>query len=194
MSKELLKLAPSAFLAGVCIGIAGFAFLAVGSIAGMIFFAFGLLAVVHYGFKLYTGTAGFIKKSEVAMLFWILLWNIVGCLAMSMLARLSPLGIVDKASGIIQGRLTLGWWKCGLLSIGCGFIMTTAVKFGREGRMLPLLFGVPVFIACGFPHCVADAFYFCCAPVFTGEAALWYAAIVLGNFIGCNLTRALLRN
>ena len=188
----MVKIAPSAFLAGACIGIAGFAFLAVGGLGGMVLFAFGLLAVVHYGFKLYTGTAGFITKSEVGMLFWILLWNVIGCLAVSMLARISPLGIVDKASAVIQGRLDLGWWKCGLLSIGCGFIMTTAVTFARQGKMLPLLFGVPAFIACGFPHSVADAFYYCCAPVFTSEAALWYVAIVAGNFIGCNLTRCLL--
>ena len=62
---------------------------------------------------------------------------------------------------------------------------------------LPLLFGVPLFIFCGFPHSIADAFYTLATPFsFLGEhagaVALYYIAIVLGNFIGCNLTRFVL--
>ncbi|MCQ2158966.1 MAG: formate/nitrite transporter family protein [Bacteroidales bacterium] len=194
----LNKIARSAILAGICIGIAGFGYLAIGGIAGAVIFAFGLLAVVHYAFKLYTGTAGFIewKCSEVGTLLWILLWNIVGCLLVALLARVSPLGLQAKASSILAGRLATGWWRCGLLAIGCGFIMTTAVKFGREGKWLPLLFGVPMFIICGFPHCIADVFYYLCCPV--GELLQWkvlllYVSIVAGNFIGCNLTRLVQR-
>ena len=54
----------SSIIAGICIGIAGFGYLAEKSIIGAVLFAFGLLAVVHYGLKLYTGTAGFFKKGE----------------------------------------------------------------------------------------------------------------------------------
>lgn len=53
----------SAVLAGICIGIAGFGYLAdEKGIVGAVLFAFGLLTVVSYSLKLYTGTAGFIKK------------------------------------------------------------------------------------------------------------------------------------
>ena len=62
---ETLKTLRSAFLAGVCIGIAGFGYLAEKGIIGAVLFAFGLLTVVHYKLKLYTGTAGFIVKGEV---------------------------------------------------------------------------------------------------------------------------------
>ena len=58
---ELIK---SSFLAGVCIGIAGFGYLAEKSIIGAVLFSFGLLTVVHYALKLYTGTAGFIKRGK----------------------------------------------------------------------------------------------------------------------------------
>lgn len=194
----LSKISRSALLAGICIGIAGFGFLAIGGIAGAVIFAFGLLAVVHYGFKLYTGTAGFIewKRSEVGTLLLILFWNILGCLLVALLSRVSPLGLQPKASAILAARLGTGWWRCGLLAIGCGFIMTTAVKFGREGKWLPLLFGVPMFIICGFPHCIADVFYYLCCPVceiFQWKVLLLYVSIVAGNFIGCNLTRLILR-
>ena len=55
----------SAFIAGLCIGIAGFGYLAEKNIIGATLFSFGLLAVVGYGLKLYTGTAGFFKKGDV---------------------------------------------------------------------------------------------------------------------------------
>lgn len=193
-----MKIYRSAFLAGVCIGIAGFGYLAEKSIIGAVLFAFGLLAVVHYGLKLYTGTAGFIKKGETGNLLRILLGNIIGCLAVAMIARCSPMPLQDTAQKILESRLAMGPLRGGVLAIGCGFIMTTAVTFGRKGQFLPLLFGVPMFITCGFPHCIADAFYYLCVPVsFFGEhlvsTLVFYVSIVIGNFIGCNLYRAIFR-
>ena len=192
--KNLIR---SAIMAGICIGIAGFGYLAVGGIVGAVTFAFGLLAVVHYRLKLYTGTAGFFAKGELLQLCTILAMNIVGCLLVALMARMSPMPLQDAAQHILEGRLNAGIVQSGVLAIGCGFIMTTAVKWGREGKFLPLLFGVPLFIICGFPHCVADAFYYLCVPVEyltanAGQVLLLYASIVLGNFIGCNLYRLLL--
>lgn len=189
----------SAIMAGVCIGIAGFGYLAVGGVVGAVTFAFGLLAVVHYRLKLYTGTAGFFKKGELAQLCLILAANIVGCLLVALMARMSPMPLQDTAQRILEGRLNAGIAQCGLLAIGCGFIMTTSVKWAREAKFLPLLFGVPLFIICGFPHCVADAFYYLCVPCdFLVQNAtrvlLLYASIVLGNFVGCNLYRLVIGN
>lgn len=192
-----LQIIKSAFLAGVCIGIAGFGYLAEKSIIGAVLFAFGLLTVVHYALKLYTGTAGFIKKGEVGTLFLILFCNIIGCLAVSMLVRCSPMPLQDTAQSILEGRLAMGPLRGGVLAIGCGFIMTTAVTFARKGQNLPLLFGVPLFIMCGFPHCVADAFYYLCVPVDflfanIADILVFYVSIVIGNFIGCNLYRGVM--
>ena len=193
----MFKILRSSFLAGVCIGIAGFGYLAEKSIVGAVLFAFGLLAVVHYGLKLYTGTAGFIRRGEVGDLVLILVGNIVGCLSIALIARCSPMPLQETAQGILEGRLTTGPLRGGILAIGCGFIMTTAVNFARQDKYLPLLFGVPLFIMCGFPHCIADAFYYLCVPVEYWIAnwpsiLLFYVAIVLGNFIGCNLYRAVI--
>lgn len=190
------KLIRSSILAGISIGIAGFVFLALGGLPGAVLFSFGLLTVVGYKLKLYTGTAGFIKKNEVGQLLLILAGNIVGCLLVALLSRTSLLGLQEAAQKILELRLRTGALRCGLLGIGCGFIMTTAVTFAREKNYLPLLFGVPLFIMCGFTHCVADAFYYLCVPVsFLKAHALEtlgvYASIVLGNFIGCNLFRGI---
>ena len=194
---QSLSFAGSALLAGICIGIAGFGYLAIGGVVGAVTFAFGLLAVVHYRLKLYTGTAGFFIKGEFANLCAILGLNIVGCLLVAMMARVSPMPLQETAQRILEGRLAAGWWQCGVLAIGCGFIMTTAVKWGREAKFLPLLFGVPLFIVCGFPHCIADAFYYLVVPAdFLADNAaqvlLLYASIVVGNFVGCNLYRWIL--
>lgn len=200
----MIKTLRSSIFAGIAIGTAGFGFLAsgvqsetYGSLVGAVLFSFGLLTVVGYKLRLYTGTAGFIKKNEVGTLFLILLGNIIGCFIASLLARVTPLAIQEAAQKILELRLRTGALRCGLLGIGCGFIMTTAVQFARQKQYLPLLFGVPLFIVCGFTHCVADAFYYLCVPLdFWMDNALdiltVYISIVLGNLIGCNLYRIVL--
>lgn len=192
--KEIVDVLRSSVLAGVCIGIAGFGYLVTCDIIGSVLFAFGLLTVVGYKLKLYTGTAGFIQKGEVGTLLLILLGNIFGCLLVSLMARMSPFEIQASAQSVLEGRLAIGPLRGGALAIGCGFIMTTAVTFARQGNNLPLLFGVPLFIVCGFPHCVADVFYYLTVPFsfwaeHLGEILLFYVSIVIGNFIGCNFYR-----
>lgn len=187
----------SSILAGICIGIAGFGFLALGGIAGAVLFAFGLITVVCYKLKLYTGTAGFIVKGEVGKLLLILIGNIIGCLLVALLARVSPMDLQGAARKILAGRLAIGPVRAGLLAIGCGFLMTTAVTFARRNQWLPLLFAVPMFILCGFPHCIADAFYYLTVPFSfikenIGSVLLLYVCLVIGNFIGCNLYRLIM--
>ena len=97
ITKEL----KSSIMAGICVGIAGFGYLAARDsgtgynvtreIAGSIPFSFALLAVVNYKLLLFTGTAGFIKKNEGGRLTLILLGNIVGCLLVAMMTRLSSI-------------------------------------------------------------------------------------------------------
>ena len=188
----------SSLFAGVLIAIAGWGFLA-NPVLGMFLFCVGLIAVVKYQTRLYTGTAGFLSSwRDLPSLLLILLGNIAGCLAVASVALVSPLPLGEAAIKVISSRLVVGWWGTGLLAIGCGLLMSLAVDFARKNRdfsdWLPLLFAVPAFILCGFPHCVADAFY-CCVYLFSASDIPWlslaayYGAIVLGNFIGCNIYR-----
>ena len=199
-----MKLIRSSVFAGCAIGCAGFGFLAsriqcqvYGSLFGSILFSFGLLTVVGYKLALYTGTAGFIRKNEIGQLFAILGGNILGCLLVALIARVSPMDIQGAAQRILELRMKTGQVRCGILGIGCGFMMTTAVTFARRQQYLPLLFAVPLFIVCGFTHCIADAFYYLCVPVTFLKAnalkvIIVYLCIVLGNLIGCNLYRIIL--
>lgn len=200
MKSSLLQIFRSAVFAGVCIALAGYGFLA-GKTVGMFLFVFGLATVVKYRLKLFTGTAGFVQNGqEMRELLLILVGNWVGCLLIALIARCSPLPLQETAQTLLEGRLNVGWWKAGILSIGCGILMTTAVTFARKGNeignWIPLLFAVPLFIHCGFPHCIADAFYYMVVPMDfwaadTGSILLLYGMLVIGNFIGCNLYRVI---
>ena len=200
----MLKTFRSSILSGIAVGIAGWGYLACTNIIGAVLFSFGLLTVVHYKLKLYTGTAGFVPLRyddgssrwlrAIGELLFILAGNITGCLLVSLLSRMSPMPLGVAAQTILEGRLAIGPLRAGLLAIGCGFIMTTVVTFAREGKPLALLFGVPLFINCGFPHCLADAFYYLTVPVsytaaHLADVALLYPCLVIGNFIGFNLYR-----
>lgn len=182
--KSFFNLAYSSIVAGICIGVGGTVFLKVGGVAGAVLFTVGLITVVSYKLKLYTGTAGFVTKDNWTDLFPILAGNIVGCILMAML----PTHL--DVSNIIAARLHSGWFNAFLLAIGCGLLMTTAVEFARKDKWLPLLFAVPVFILCGFYHCVADAFYYAVGwRLLSWDIVPIYVATVLGNFVGCNIPR-----
>lgn len=202
MKGSLFQIFRSAVFAGVCIALAGYGFLA-GKAVGTFLFIFGLATVVKYRLKLFTGTAGFVQNGqEMKELLLILVGNWAGCLLIALIARCSPMPLQETAQTLLEGRLATGWWKAGILSIGCGILMTTAVTFARKGNeignWIPLIFAVPLFIHCGFPHCIADAFYYLTVPsdfwkANTGSILLLYSMLVVGNFIGCNLYRVIVR-
>ena len=162
---------PLAILAGICISIGCVVNLRVGGVAGAVLFAFGLTTVVYYGLKLYTGTAGFIRRQgDWSMLTVVLGGNIVGCLLSAWMIAYAQPDCVEPAAKILAGRLAKGPWAC----------------------FLPLLLGVPVFILCGFAHSIADAFYFLVSPseqLLQVPVLVVYVSEVLGNFVGCNLYR-----
>ena len=212
--KRFFDIFRSAVLAGIAISLGGMVYLKTGSeLSGAIMFSFGLLTVVHYGMHLYTGKAGFFaglfapktlfKSSNVDikattsladLLLPVLIGNAVGCLICSMLCWQSAPDIVTNAQALVGGRLTSGLLNNFLLAIPCGFIMTTAVTFGRDGKYLPLLFGVPLFIVCGFRHSIADAFHYSASGLWSYDLLWTWLVIVAGNFVGCNLYRIVAPN
>ena len=182
-------------LAGICISLGGVAFLKVGGIIGAVLFSFGLITVVCYKMKLYTGVSGFVEtRQDWIELPVIILGNILGCAIVALAIKTAIPELVDTVRTIVDGRVEKGFWNVVLLAIFCGFIMTTVVNFARQKMWLPLLFGIPLFIMCGFVHSIADAFYYTLALNFnewTGQTLIVYLASIIGNFIGCNLYRTL---
>jgi formate/nitrite transporter FocA (FNT family) len=179
--------------AGLLIGVGGLVYLRVGGVAGAVLFAFGLLSVVMCGAQLFTGKSGFLPYRDFPKLIAMIALNAVGCAVAAFIASYcSSEALVANLQAIIDARLTASWHKILVTSIGTGMIMTLAVYGARQKHYLPLLFGVPVFILCGLPHCVADAFYYVAALFYDSFElkllAPWLWAIA-GNYIGCNLPR-----
>ena len=187
----------SALLAGICISIGCIVNLMVGGgIPGAVLFTFGLITVVHYKYALYTGTAGFINEwKDIPILFWyVLIGNIIGCYITAEISIYAIPELIDKTHDIVESRANVNEWQSFIRAIFCGFLMTTAVKFARENKWLPLLFAVPVFILAGFYHSIADAYYIIASKItyndVIGPQVLSnYVMCILGNFVGCNLYR-----
>ena len=196
-TKECWNLSFSAILAGFCISIGCIVNLMVGGgIPGAILFTFGLITVVHYKYALYTGTAGFINEwKDLPVLIWyVLIGNIAGCYIASEVSTYAIPELIDKVQPIIQSRANVNEWQSFIRAIFCGFLMTTAVKFAREEKWLPLLFAVPVFILAGFYHSIADAYYIMASNITYNDTIgpqvfSNYGMCILGNFVGCNLYR-----
>lgn len=210
----MANLRNSSLLSGFAISICAFCYSALsGTIAGAFIFSFGLITIVLYGWKLYTGSAGFIKNTvEFRDLVLILFYNCIGCMSAAIL--LSTFGnvfVTDFIGNAINLRSITSYSDIIPVftrGIFCGFIMTTAVKFARLGvergfqYFLPLLLGVPLFLMSGFYHSIVDIFYLCYGvfnDIITTNnelfaAILGWVTVAVGNFIGCNLTRIVTLN
>lgn len=179
--------------AGLLIGTGGLVYLRVGGVAGAVLFAFGLLCVVMCDAQLFTGKSGFLPYKDFPKLIAMIALNAVGCAIAAFIASYcSSDALVANLQTIIDARLTTSWHKVVVTSVGTGMIMTLAVYGARQKHYLPLLFGVPVFILCGLPHCVADAFYYAAAlfyDCFEWELLIAWGWAIAGNYIGCNLPR-----
>ena len=197
--KNITKVLLSAIFAGFAISIGCVAFLQVGGVIGAILFAFGLLTVVHYGVKLYTGTAGFVNgvfTLDSVDLLIVLLGNVIGCALMAYGIYNSDYDFTDKITKIAEMRSSLPMVGVFVRAVLCGVIMTAAVKFWRTDRYISLIvFGVPVFICSGFLHSIADAFYYSYYfiennSICIGCLKVW-GMTVFGNYVGCNVWRIL---
>lgn len=176
--------------AGMLISLGCLVNLKVGGYVGAVLFAFGLMSVVYYGLPLYTGRAGFCATvKDLKTLPMILLGNVLGTSILGVLSFAFMPELVQAAHGIVSSRIASSIPRALFLSFLCGFVMTTVVTFARrdDHKMLPLLFGIPLFILSGFWHSIADAFYYVVSMKFSVDVLWIYPVTVLGNFVGCTV-------
>ena len=179
--------------AGILIGLGACGYLALGGIPGAVIFAFGLVGVVLSGVPLYTGRAGVMPLRETHKLLQIWLFNVIGCILLGLLMMSLGGEPVERAQTMVAGRLAQGPWRSFLRAVGCGLIIDISVwLYKRSKSLVPVLFGVPLFIVCGFYHSIADVVYLVAAWKWDPGILWYYPLIVLGNWAGCNLRRAVL--
>jgi len=180
-----------ALFAGLLIGLGAYGFLALGGIPGAVIFAFGLVGVVLSGTLLYTGKAG--VMTDIGALAKIWLFNILACVFVGLLVAALGGEPMERARSVVAGRLAQGPWRSFLRAVGCGLIIDIAVwLYRKSGSLVPVLFGVPLFIVCGFYHSIADVVYLVGAWQWDTGILWYYPVIVLGNYAGCNVRRLIL--
>lgn len=161
---------------------------------GALFFSAGLFLVLTRGYNLYTGKIGYLLDNKKTYIFEIIsMWfgNLIGTQILSFFVKNTYLydKILPSATKIIETKITQGHLSAFLLSILCGFIIYLSVENYKQsnheiGKYLGILLLIPLFIICGFEHCVADMFYFFLTPDNIKAKILYLFVISLGNAIG----------
>lgn len=170
--------------AALMIGLGDYILLKIGNPIGPFLFAFGLLSVCVMGANLFTGKCGFLIEDKIKPLHLalILLGNLVAGYLFGLMFSAADASIISVAQEKVAS-----WhfdWSFFIRSILCGVIMYLAVAIYRKGSKLGILFGVPLFILCGFQHCIANIITLGVAQTFSWTILL----CVLGNFIGSIIT------
>ena len=179
--------------AGILIGLGACGYLALGGIPGAVIFAFGLVGVVLSGVPLYIGRAGVMPLRQTHKLLLIWLFNVLGCILLGLLMMSLGGEPMERAQTMVAGRLAQGPWRSFLRAVGCGVIIDISVWLYKSTKsIVPVLFGVPLFIVCGFYHSIADVVYLVAAWQWDPAILWYYPVIVLGNWAGCNLRRVVL--
>ncbi len=175
--KELiLKSIGAAFL----ISLGNYALLKLGSPIGPVIFAFGLLGVCYLGQNLFTGKCGFFIEDKIPYLdlMIILVVNLISGYLFGLLYSYTDPELIEAAVAKVSSwNNSIAFFVKAFL---CGTIMYIAVKMYREKTPLGIIFGIPLFIFCGFQHCIANVITLGVAR--TMDWSLLTA--ILGNYFG----------
>lgn len=181
-----------AIAAGLCIGVGGTVYLMCSSkLLGAFLFAIGLLTILLFKFKLFTGMAGYILENKPSYLIdLVITWfgNLGGTYLVAWLISKTRLTFNLE---FIETKLADTWYSLLILGIFCGLLMFIGVSCFKycAGKMdnifalvMPVLC-VAVFILAGFEHCIADMFYFALSDKLA-EGFPSLLIITAGNILG----------
>ena len=182
-------------LAGISISLGGTVFLLTADkTVGALLFAVGLFCVCAFGFSLFTGKVCYVfdndRKYALALP---VIWtgNLIGAVGTALLESLTWKNgdLLAKASNVCQGKLDQSPLSAVILAVFCNIMIYIAVEGYRNiphefGKYLAILFGVVVFILCGFEHCVANMYYFTIGNAWSWKAVGYLLLMTLGNTAG----------
>ncbi len=193
----MLRKVLSGVCAGLLITLGGSVFLACESrYAGAVLFSVALLCICLKGYSLFTGKVGSIPekhgREELSVLFLGLLGNLIGTVIGGLLVRCAAPNLGAAAEALCAGKFAQTGLQTFLRGLFCGVLMYLAVSIYLDRKdIVGILFCIPVFILSGFEHSIADMFYFAAAGIFSLEAIVFVALVVLGNSVGGMLLPAL---
>ena len=166
--------------AALLISLGDYALLKLGLPLGPVLFSLGLLGVCYMGQNLFTGKCGFLIEDKIKPidLLIILLVNLIAGYLFGLIFSITDPEVLKNAiTKVKTWDVSLAFF---IKSILCGVIMYIAVFMYRKGTPLGIIFGIPLFIFCGFQHCIANI-------ITMGVARTWHTSIlicIVGNFIG----------
>ena len=178
--KKNIELINKSIGASLLISLGNYALLKLGNPIGPVIFALGLLGVCYMGLNLFTGKCGFLIQDKIKIkdLIIILLVNLLAGYLIGLLFSITDTEVFNNAVAKVKT------WEVSLpffiKSVLCGIIMYIAVYMYRKGTPLGIIFGIPLFIFCGFQHCIANI-------ITLGVANTFHLSIlicIIGNFIG----------
>ena len=178
--KNTSDLIKKSIAASLLISLGNYALLKLGNPIGPVIFAFGLLGVCYLGLNLFTGKCGFLfeKKLDPIELTVILIVNLISGYLFGLLMSVADPGLIEPAA-----LKAAGWdfsFAYLVRSFFCGVIMYIAVKMYQKNTPLGIIFGIPLFIFCGFQHCIANVI-----TLGVGRTFSWTLILaVIGNFAG----------
>lgn len=162
------------------IALGDYALLKLGNPIGPVIFSLGLLGVCYMGQNLFTGKCGFLFADKIKFfdLMVILVVNLIAGYLIGVIFSTMDTGVVEAAvEKVASWEVSMAFF---LKAVACGVIMYIAVYMYRKGTPLGILFGVPLFIFCGFQHCIANVITMGVATTFDWSLVL----AVVGNFVG----------
>ena len=178
--KKYLELINKSIGAALLISLGNFALLKLGNPIGPVIFSLGLLGVCYMGLNLFTGKCGFLIEDKIKIkdLLIILIVNLIFGYLIGLLYSVTDKEVLENAALKVST-----WnvsWPFFIKSVLCGIIMYIAVYMYREKTPLGIIFGIPLFIFCGFQHCIANIITLGIARTFDYSIFI----CILGNFIG----------
>lgn len=176
------KLCDYSILGGALIALCAYAYTLIeNKYVGAGLFAFGLVSIVFFGYKLYTGFIGTVKTGQDLRTAAIILGaNLFGAVLVGILAALAGCNNTVWAAKMQAGLLPFA-----IRSFFCGIVIHLGVKGGKQGKYILTIMAVMMFVLCGFEHCIANVFYIITANTLDVPRTLaFYGINVLGNSVG----------
>lgn len=181
-----------AILAPILIGFGVAVLLFLGNPLGPVLFAFGLLSVCYLQADLYTGKAGYYWRDKKAELAKILLLNLTAGYGFGLLLGCSSPQLVQAAiQKIATWNFSLAFF---ISAVFCGMIMYICVELFKRGNFVGILYGVPLFIFCGFQHSIANIIVLGIASWQTFTWSWTIILAILGNLLGSLIIDLLVRD
>ena len=178
--KKNIELINKSIGAALLISLGNYALLKLGNPIGPVIFAFGLLGVCYMGQNLFTGKCGFFIEDKIKIkdLLIILIVNLIFGYLFGILYSYTDKDVFQNAIlKVNTWSVTIPFFIKSLL---CGVIMYIAVYMYKKGTPFGIIYGIPLFIFCGFQHCIANVITMGIARTFD----LSIIICIIGNFLG----------